>query len=117
MHRMFTERPRWLEGWLQRHQNRVSFGLHVIGIPLTIFALILAAVQLYELQWTLWWRPAALFVLGYGLQWLGHRVEGNDMGEVILIKKILGRPYVAIAPKYRPSGSDQPGRRAAVKGD
>ena len=103
MHGMFTNRPQWLDNWLQRHQNRVSFGLHMLGIPLTIFSLILAAVQLYGSQWPLWWRPAALFVLGYGLQWLGHRLEGNDMGEVILIKKILGRPYVAIAPKYRPS--------------
>ena len=110
---MFTNRPQWLDNWLQRHQNRVSFGLHMLGIPLTIFALILAAIQLYGWQWSLWWRPVVLLVGGYGLQWAGHYLEGNDMGEVILIKKILGRPYVAIAPKYRPCDSAP----AAVEGD
>ncbi len=73
----------------------------MVGIPLTILAVILAGIQLYESQWRLWWRPAALFGLGYALQWVGHRLEGNDMGEVILVKKILGRPYVAVAPRYQ----------------
>ena len=108
MPKMFTGRPHWLENWLQRHQNRVSFGLHVVGIPLTIVAVILAGIQLYESQWGLWWRPAALFALGYALQWIGHRLEGNDMGEIILAKKILGRPYVAVAPRYQDSGSEPP---------
>lgn len=108
MHRMFTGRPHWLENWLQRHQNRFSFGLHLVGIPLTIVAVILAAVQLYESQWPLWWRPAALLGLGYALQWIGHRCEGNDMGEIILLKKFLGRPYVAISPRYQDSTSETP---------
>jgi len=38
-------------------------------------------------------------VLGYVLQWLGHRVEGNDVGEFVPVKELLGLPYVAIAPK------------------
>src|SRR3712207_8480977 len=25
---------------------------------------------------------------GYGLQWLGHRIEGNELGEWILLKSI-----------------------------
>ncbi len=108
MHKMFTARPHWLENWLQRHQNRVSLGLHVIGIPLTIVAVILAAIQLYNSQWQLWWRPAALFGLGYALQWIGHRLEGNDMGEIILLKKVLGRPYVAVSPRYQDARSDSP---------
>lgn len=94
--------PRWLENWLDRHRNPASFWLHMLGIPLTIAALILAGWQLAHGQWPLWWRPCLLLVVGYLLQWIGHRIEGNDMGEVILIKKILGRPYVAVSPRYTP---------------
>jgi hypothetical protein len=92
--------PGWLENWRARHQTRASLGLHVVGIPLTIAAVVLAAVQLAQWRWDLWWRPAALLAAGYLLQWLGHVIEGNDMGEVILIKRRLGKPYVAVAPRF-----------------
>ncbi len=94
-------RPRWLANWLERHQHPVSFWLHVLGIPMTIVAIPLALVQLSRDQWDLWWRPAALFLGGYFLQWVGHLVEGNDMGEWILVKKLMGRPYTAVSPRYR----------------
>jgi hypothetical protein len=71
-----------------------------VGIPLTIAAVIVALIQLRQDRWDLWWRPVVLLVVGYLLQWIGHRLEGNDMGEVILVKKILGRPYVAVSPRY-----------------
>lgn len=86
--------------WLQRHQSRVSFWLHVVGIPLTILAVLLAGVQLYHWRWDLWWRPALLLAIGYALQCVGHLYEGNDMGEVVLLKRLLGRPYVAVSPRY-----------------
>ena len=92
--------PRWLHNWLSRHRNPTSFWLHMVGIPLTIVALPLAGVQLARDQWDLWWRPAGLIVVGYLLQWIGHRIEGNTMGELILIKKWRGKPYVAISPRY-----------------
>jgi len=93
--------PRWLRNWLDRHQHPVSLALHLIGIPMTIACIPLAIVQLSRDQWDLWWRPVALLAGGYLLQWIGHLVEGNDMGEVILIKKRLGKPYTAVAPRYR----------------
>lgn len=68
-----------------------------MGIPLTIAAVIVAGVQLYHWRWDLWWRPVVLLVVGYVLQLIGHLHEGNDMGEVILVKKLLGRPYRAVA--------------------
>ncbi len=96
-----------LGNWLDRHRHPLSFALHLIGIPLTTAAVVLAGVQLARGQWPLWWRPVLLLLVGYGLQWVGHRVEGNDMGEVILIKRWLGKPYVAIAPpKAERSGHD-----------
>jgi hypothetical protein len=92
--------PAWLTNWLERHQHPASRVLHAIGIPLTIAAVVLAIVQLADWRWDLWWRPAGLLFLGYLLQWLGHRIEGNDMGELIVAKRLRGRPYVAVAPRY-----------------
>jgi hypothetical protein len=93
--------PGWLRRWRERHRSAVSFWLHVVGIPLTILAVPLAAYQLAAWRWDLWWRPAALLGIGYFLQYLGHRYEGNDMGEVIVIKRLLKRPYVAVSPRYQ----------------
>ncbi|NUQ50719.1 MAG: DUF962 domain-containing protein [Phycisphaerae bacterium] len=101
----FMQAPRWLSNWLERHRSTPSLVLHAIGIPLTIAAVVLAVWQLWLAQadpawWGLWWRPAGLLVVGYVLQYVGHVHEGNDMGEVVLIKKLLGRPYVAVSPRY-----------------
>ena len=60
----------------------------------------LVIVQLQDAAWSLWWRPVGLVVLSYVLQWIGHRIEGNDMGELILAKKWIGKPYVAVSPRY-----------------
>jgi hypothetical protein len=82
-------------------------------------ALLLAAVQLYDGAWGLWWRPFGLLTLSYLLQWLGHRLEGNDMGEVILLKKLVGRPYVAVAPRFADSScaATEPRRNAVFVDD
>ena len=99
-----SKRPLWLKDWLQRHQNPVSRGLHCLGIPLTIAAVVLAGVQLHYWRWDLWWRPAVLLIVGYLLQLIGHLLEGNDIGEIIIVKKLLGRAYVAISPRYADRG-------------
>lgn len=78
-----------------------------MGIPLTVAAGLLAVLQLCQWRWDLWWRPAALLGVGYLLQYAGHRAEGNDMGEVILVKKLLGRPYRAVSPRQA-SGRQAP---------
>jgi len=71
-------------------------------------AAVLAVVQLVEWRWDLWWRPVGLLVFSYLLQWIGHRIEGNDLGEVVFIKRLLGLPYVAISPRYvRDDGPDE----------
>ena len=98
---MNRTRPKWLANWLERHQSPLSFWLHMVGIPLTIVAVGVAIYQLCVWRWDLWWRPAILLSLGYALQIVGHWHEGNDVGEWIAIKRLFGRPYVAVAPKYR----------------
>ncbi len=108
---MATVMPSWLKNWLMRHQHPASFALHLIGIPLTLLAVVLAAVQLAAWRWDLWWRPAGLLLVGYLLQWIGHRIEGNDMGELILLKKWRGRPYVVVSPRYAAQVCDDAGQR------
>ncbi len=95
--------PNWFKNYMLRHQHPASIALHVIGIPMTIAAVVLAGVQLSHGQWSLWWRPTLLLFLGFLLQWVGHKIEGNDMGELILIKKLRGKPYVAVSPRYQSS--------------
>ncbi len=90
----------WLANWLERHQTRVSQVLHAVGIPLAVSGGLLALYQLWHGRWDLWWRPVVLIVVGYVLQYLGHRHEGNDVGEWILVKKLLGLPYTAVSPRF-----------------
>ena len=84
--------------WLDRHQNAFNFWIHMLGIPLAF-----AGVPLLFL--TDWYWGAGAIVGGYLLQWVGHQVEGNDVGELIPFKRLLGLPCVSIAPQYQPTGS------------
>jgi hypothetical protein len=61
---------------------------------------VLAVTQFIQWRWDIWYRPVPWITASYILQWVGHLIEGNDMGEMILIKKALKKPYVAIAPRY-----------------
>ena len=88
--------PRWLRNWLERHRSPFSFCVHLIGIPMTV-----AAIPLLILG--AWGWALGLFVGGYALQFLGHAVEGNDAGELVALKRLLGRPYVAVSPRWQRS--------------
>jgi hypothetical protein len=81
---------RILANWRERHRHPFNFAIHLIGIPLAV-----AGVPL--LFFNIWWGLGAI-VVGYLLQYIGHQVEGNDVGEWAAIKRMLGLPYVAIAP-------------------
>ena len=83
-----------LDGWLVRHQHPFNFAIHLAGIPIAVAGIPLP----FLVPW--YWGVGAL-LLGYFLQWLGHRVEGNDVGEWAGIKRLLGLPYVAISPRYQ----------------
>lgn len=79
--------------WLARHRNAFNFWIHMIGIPLALAGIPL----LFVAEW--YWGVGAI-VAGYVLQWVGHRVEGNDVGELIPLKRALGLPVVSVAPQY-----------------
>jgi hypothetical protein len=71
--------------YLTRHQNPWNRALHVVGVPLTPF------LFLYLLVRRRFVGAGAAFVVGYALQWLGHSIEGNDVGEWTVARKLLGR--------------------------
>lgn len=99
---------RAIGNWRERHQHPFSFWIHMIGIPMTVVGIGLLIA--YPAQW--YWGVGA-FVLGYVLQFIGHLVEGNDMGEWAGIKRLLGLPYVGISPRYR----KEPTAAHAVRAD
>ncbi len=82
--------------WRTRHQDPRNFAIHLVGIPL-------AVIGLFLLFWLPWYWGVGLIVLGYFLQWIGHRWEGNDVGEWAAIKKLLGLPAVAVSPRFAKS--------------
>jgi hypothetical protein len=79
--------------WRTRHQDPRNFAIHLVGIPLAVVGFVLLFI-------VPWYWGGAMFVLGYLLQWVGHRWEGNDVGEWAAIKRLLGLPTVAISPRY-----------------
>ncbi len=82
-----------LRNWRMRHQDPRNFAIHLLGIPLALAGL----VSLLFLPW--YWGASGL-VVGYLLQWIGHRWEGNDVGEWAAIKRLFGLPTVAISPRF-----------------
>jgi hypothetical protein len=86
---------RFLTNYLERHRHPVNQLLHVVGVPLTF---VVPIVCLLEQRWG--WALAA-FVGGYALQFAGHAFEGNDAGELILVKRLLNKPYVEFGPRSR----------------
>jgi hypothetical protein len=83
---------RFLRNYLERHRHPANRWLHAIALPVTF---ILPVIWLS--RGAPWWALGA-FVLGYTLQFAGHAIEGNDAGEVVLVKRLLGRPATPIAP-------------------
>ena len=83
-----------VHNWMERHQHPFNFAIHLIGIPVAVAAI----PVFFLLPW--YWGVAALFI-GYALQFVGHAVEGNDVGEWAAIKRMLGLPYVGIAPRWQ----------------
>ena len=94
---------RFLKNYAQRHRHPANIALHAIGLPVTFVAPI-ALIVVGDVFYA-----AIAFIAGYALQFLGHAIEGNDAGEICLIKKWLGMPYIAIAPRHdEPCDRDTP---------
>jgi hypothetical protein len=71
----------FLVDYCQRHQHPVNAGLHIIGVPMAFYGFFKFATGRAGIG-------LALVVGGYLFQYLGHRAQGNEVGEVTLIKSI-----------------------------
>ncbi len=91
---------RFLTNYAVRHQHPANRLLHGIGLPVTF---VLPVILLIEGQ-TVW--AGASFVAGYLLQFAGHAIEGNDAGEVILVKKLAGRPSIDVVDRANRSSHE-----------
>jgi hypothetical protein len=83
----------FLKNYIPRHRNRWNQLLHLAGVPLTFVVPVVLLVA--ELEW--FWAIGCFFA-GYGLQFAGHAIEGNDAGEVVFVRKMLGMPYTEYGP-------------------
>jgi hypothetical protein len=111
----FPRRPlrRALWNWLERHQHPFNRGIHVVGIPLACVGVVL----FLWLPWNEWYSGVSAFLGGYILQWIGHRVEGNDLGEWAAVKRLLGLPYVSVSPRWPKPSQESGGRSQAITND
>lgn len=82
----FTSNPvvAFLIDYCQRHKHPANAAFHIVGVPAAFYGM-------FELFTGKPLRGAGLIVFGYFLQYLGHRVQGNEVGEVTLIKRIYGK--------------------------
>ena len=87
-----------VENWLARHRDPASFVLHMIGIPPTILGVLFIPIYLGLASFPIFLLALVLFVGGFLIQFLGHAIEGTDPGELIMVKRWLGWPYVEFPP-------------------
>lgn len=75
----------FINDFFSRHKHPLNILLHLTGIPEVIFGI-------YQIIKGVWqWGLFNVF-WGYLLQWFGHWYwERNEMGEIILIRKITGK--------------------------
>lgn len=74
-----------LEDYRSRHRDPRCRLLHLVGVAIAPF------LFLYLLIRGEFPAAGAAFTAGYGLQWLGHGIEGNEVGEWVLIKALWRR--------------------------
>ncbi|MFN0198416.1 MAG: Mpo1-like protein [Planctomycetaceae bacterium] len=83
---------RFVDNYIQRHLHPLNQLLHLVGVPLVFVG------SPYCLLYGWWMAAVFCFFTGYLLQFLGHRIEQNDPGEVILFKKMMHQPFIEFGP-------------------
>jgi len=91
---------RFLKNYRERHRHPGNLLFHLVGLPVTF--VLPVVLLIYQRPW---WALVS-FLLGYALQFIGHAIEGNDAGEVILVKKLLGKPYTEFGPGIKDSSAN-----------
>ncbi len=67
--------------YCQRHAHPLNAILHILGVPAAFYGF-------YLLFCGQFLSALVLIVVGYLLQYLGHQAQGNEVGEVTLIKHV-----------------------------
>ena len=88
---------------MARHTHPWNRALHLVGVPLA------PLLFLYLLASGRWLAAGAAFVVGYTLQWLGHRIEGNSMWD-----SLEGMLVKAVIAPFRGSPESRPTERPTV---
>lgn len=75
----------FVQDYVERHSHPVNAALHIIGVPAAFagFFLFFTGKDIG--------RGALLIVVGYLMQFLGHQAQGNEVGEVTLMKNVYKR--------------------------
>jgi hypothetical protein len=84
---------RFTVDYMRRHRHPVNAALHIVGVPAAFYGFWLLLKSLISpasprTQGTNLLTGILCVIFGYLLQYLGHRSQGNEVGEVILIKKV-----------------------------
>jgi len=75
----------FVRNYISRHANPLNGALHLVGVPLAPF------LCLYLLARGRFRAAAMAFVAGYALQWAGHTIQGNEVGEWTLVKDMAAK--------------------------
>ncbi len=87
-----------VEDWIERHRDPRSFALHLLGIPATILSVLLMPMYAMLLSATVFGLALVLFLGGFGLQFLGHALDGSEPGEIRGLRLWWARRREAQAP-------------------
>jgi hypothetical protein len=68
--------------YIKRHAHPLNAVLHIFGVPAVVLGIYFLITKQFAFG-------IVLIVVGYFLQYLGHRAQGNEVGEVTLIKNIV----------------------------
>lgn len=74
---MFFGRPwqEWVDQYQQSHENKINRLCHFVGIPMIILSILMFLIGFFAPD--IWITAISLFILGWGLQFLGHVFEGK----------------------------------------
>jgi uncharacterized membrane protein YGL010W len=78
---------KFLKDYGARHSNPLNAFLHLFGVPLAFWGIF----KLFDRRSSQKSLGCLCLVLGYLLQYLGHKKQGNEVGEVTLIKMFLAK--------------------------
>jgi uncharacterized membrane protein YGL010W len=66
----------WVAQYATSHQHPINRTCHTLGIPMIVLSILLVPIW-WATDAATYWVPAALFLAGWILQFIGHAFEGK----------------------------------------